>query len=204
MKAINCIKTGSVAILVSAFAITSAGAKPGMLGKMGPEEFKKTNMEAGMKVKALTPDGKKLSDSDTDLLKEIAAGGMMQLEIAKVAVKMASSEDVKLIAEAEVAEQTALGDKVKEIAGSGGAALPENVDQKTTEMISMLKSKSGLELDKSYLKESGIHGHEILEKTMEKVSSKAENQTLKSLALTALPLIKSHLQIAKDEAADMD
>jgi putative membrane protein len=175
-----------------------------MLGKLGPDDFKKANTEAGEKVKAVKPGTGALSDSDKELLKEIALGGMWQLELSKVTASQASSEDVKMIANAEVVEQTAVSSKLKEIATAGGAALPEQPDDDTNDMVAKLKKESGLELDKKYLKESGIKGHEKLKDTMEKVQKKAESSALKALADAALPLIRTHLQVAKDEADDMD
>lgn len=202
MKRITHI--GTCTALAATFSLGLAFAKPGMLGKLGPDEFKKLNADGGASVKAITPDGKKFSESDADLLKEIAAGGMMQLEASKLVVKMASSEDVRIIAQAEVEEQTILGAKLKEIAADGGVTLPSEPGPKTKEAIDELKSKSGLELDKAYLQQSGIEGHEILQATMEKVQAKAEDATLKLIASTTLPLIKSHLDVAKAESSDMN
>ena len=203
MKRRTYLKTAGMALVTAAITVPFASAKSGMLGKMGPEEFKKANEEAGMKVKAVMPDGKALSEDDKKLLMLAATGGMMQLELSKVAVEKASSEDVRMIAKAEVDEQTALAAKLSEIARSGGASLPGAPDEKTSKMVEELSAKSGLELDKHYLKESGVRGHEKLQETMEKVRSKAENPALKQVASAALPLIQVHLQVSKDESSDM-
>lgn len=199
----TCIKTGAMAVVAASLSLPHASAKSGMLGKLGPDEFKKANESGGAQVKAVKPDGAALSKDDAALLTEVAMGGMMQLETSKVAVKMASSEDVRMIAKAEVEEQTILSAKVAEIAKSGGVALPASPDEKTTKMIEKLKGQSGTELDKQYLKDTGVKGHEMLRETMEKVQSKAENPALKSLAAAALPLIKTHLEVAKDETSDI-
>lgn len=204
MKTRNCFTFGALAAIASLASLPTAFAESGKLGKMGPDQFKKTNADASAMVKALSPAGGKFSESDADLLKEIAMGGMMQLELSKVAHTMGSSQDVKMIAEAEVAEQTALGDKVKELAASGGVSLPTQLEKRKMDDVGNLKKKPGLELDKEYLKISGIDGHEALEDAMEKVQSTAENASLKKLAEITLPLIKAHLQIAKDEASDMN
>jgi putative membrane protein len=199
----KCIQRGAMALVAVSFISPLAHAASGMLGKMGPDEFKKANADAGTKVKAIHPAGGGLSEGDKDLLKEIALGGMMQMELSKVAASMGSSEDVKMIANAEIEEQTVVGEKLKEIAAAGGASLPGAPDDDTTKLVEKLKKETGLELDKMYLKKSGINGHEKLKDTMEKVQKKAENAALKALADAALPLIRTHLQVAKDESADM-
>jgi putative membrane protein len=203
MNRITCFNTSAVAALVITLS-APAFAKSGYIGKLEAAQFKTTNEEAGMKVKAIKPTGTKLSEDDAELLKEVAMGGMMQLEISKVAVTMATSEDVKVLAMAEVDEQTVLGTKIKEIAMSGGVTLPAVPDEGTMKMIADLKEKKGLEFDKAYLKGSGIDGHKKLQSTMEKVRDKASDAALKTIAATALPLIEIHLHASQDEAKDMD
>ncbi|RYD24315.1 MAG: DUF4142 domain-containing protein [Verrucomicrobiaceae bacterium] len=199
----NCIKTTALAGTALTLGISISQAASGMLGKLGPDAWKKANAEAGASVKALAAGNAALSEGDSKLLKEIAAGGMMQLKLGEAAVSHASSEDVKMIAAAEVEEQTIVGAKVKEIAKAGGVTLPGEPDKETLAAVEELKAMTGLELDKHYLKESGIKGHEKLRNTMEKVRSKADSKILKDLADTTLPIIKIHLQVSKDESADM-
>ena len=166
----HSLRTGTFASIALGLGITSSRAASGMLGKMGPDEWKKANEDAGAGVKALSAGSAKLSDDDGELLKEIAAAGMMQLKLSEVAASMGSSEDVKMIAEAEVDEQTVVGAKVKEIAAAGGVT-PGGPDEHTREAVEKLKGMKGLELDKHYLKVSRVDGHTKLEDIMEKVES---------------------------------
>ena len=73
------LKIGTMTAIATTFAVPSVFAKSGMLGKMGPDEFKKANETAGANVKAIKPDGKKLSDDDSkllmDALTEMRRGG---------------------------------------------------------------------------------------------------------------------------------
>lgn len=204
MKRRHCLKAGTMAGIALTFGMATSHAASGMLGKMGPDEWKKANADAGANVKALSAGSAKLSDSDADLLKEIAEEGTLLLKLSEVAASMGSSEDVKMIAAAEVEEQTVVGAKLKEIAKAGGVTLPDEPDEDTRQAVEKLKALKGLELDKRYLKEAGIKGHEELKDTMEKVQSKADSQVLKGLANATLPIIKIHLQVAKDESSDMD
>lgn len=190
-------------MIAASLGVTAASAKPGMIGKMPAADFAKVNKEAGAKVEAITAGGKALSKGDAALLKDIATGGMMQLEVSRLAVKMAKSDDVRTIAQAEVEEQTVLGAKLKEIAKAGGAELPEEPDATTKEMVAKLKAKSGADFDKAYLEESGVEGHELLKSTMNRVREKADDAAIKNIATTALPLIETHLQVSKDEMADL-
>jgi putative membrane protein len=200
----NCIRTGTMAILAISFASSLASAKSGMLGQLGPDEFKQSNAAAASRVNAIQAGSTAFTENDKELAKEIALWGMWQLELSKVAASMATSQDVKMIAQAEVDEQTVVAAKLKEIAAAGRATLPASPDQDTLDMIEKLKKESALELDKKYLKESGIKGHEKLKAIMEKVQKNADSGTLKALADATLPIINTHLKVAKDEADHVD
>lgn len=200
----NYLKTGTLALVTTALHIqTSSAAEENMIGKMTADQFATVNKQAAAKVEALKTGAGKLADADAALLGEIASGGMMQLELSKVAVERSKSKDVKTIAAAEVAEQTVLAAKLKQIADRGSLTLPKSPDTKTAMLVEQLKKLSGEEFDKTYLKEVGVRGHEMLRATMSKVSSGASDSALKELASTALPLIETHLQVATDEAASM-
>ncbi|MEA3212403.1 MAG: putative rane protein [Chthoniobacter sp.] len=202
MKRRNFITTATLATAGAVLGPNLFAAHDGKIGKIDPAEWTKINMEAGEKVKAIKPGAEKLSDGDQNLMLEIAAGGMMQLELSKAALAKATSADVKAYAQAEVDEQTGLAAKLKEIAGAKGVTLPEAPDDKTKKAVEKLNAKSGADFDREYLQESGVDGHQALEKTMSKVESKAADATLKTVASTALPLIKTHLQAARDEMKD--
>ena len=180
-----------------------AQAVEGKVGKISPAEFKKINTEAGAKLAAIKTTSDALSEADAKLLTEIALGGIMQLEMSRAALASATSDDVRAIAHAEVQEQTGLSAKLKEIAAAKGARLPVAPDEKTNQAVTKLEKKTGAEFDREYLKESGVDGHQLMQKTMEKVQSTAADATLKRLASTALPLIQKHLEVSREEMKDV-
>ncbi len=191
------LATAGVAVTHSALA-----GHDGKVGTIEVAEWKKINLEAGRKLTAIKPTADKLSDEDQNLMLEIAMGGMVQLELSKVALAKATSADVKAYAQAEIDEQTGLSAKLKEIASAKGVTVPEAPVAHATRAVEKLNVKSGAGFDQEYLQEGGVDGHQTLEKTMNKVQAKADDATLKEVAMTALPLIKTHLQAARDEMKD--
>lgn len=198
----NFITTATLAAAGAAITTTAFAAHDGKVGTFDTATWIALNKEAGEKVKGLKPSADKLSDADQKLLTEIATGGMLQLELSKAAVAKATSADVKAYAQAEVEEQTGLAAKLKEIATAKGASIPETPDDKIQKAVAKLNDKSAAAFDAEYLEEGGVDGHQDLEKTMHKVQSTAADATLKELASITLPLIKTHLQAARDEAKD--
>lgn len=170
-------------------------------GKIPQGEFMKFNKAEGEQVKAVKVTEQALSEEDQTLLTEIATGGMMQLETSKLAVGKSSNPEIKVIAQAEVDEQSGLDAKLKEIAAAKKAKLPSAIDEKAKKMVADLEGKSGTDFDEAYLALTAIRGHEALLATMTKVKSDAKDPNLQEIAKITLPMIELHLSVAKDEAA---
>jgi putative membrane protein len=168
-----------------------------MIGGMSKAEFDRINKEGAAKVAAIKASSTALSEADKALMLQVAMGGMQQLEVSRIAVSKASSEQVRQLAQSEVEEQTGLSAKLKEIAQAKGVELPSKPDSQTQAMLTKLSSLSGSELDAYYVSESGVKGHEKLDKVMSSVKSGAKDANLKSLAAAAHPLVQAHLKVSR-------
>lgn len=173
------------------------------IGMMSETEFQRMNEQGAATVAAVQPTSAPLSAADQKLMMEVAMGGMMQLEVSRVAVQKATMEDTRLMAQAEVAEQEGLSAKLKEIASAKGMTMPMTPDAKTQRMVAKMQGMSGASFDRAYLRESGVKGHEKLDKTMTKVEQRAADASLKALATAAHPLVRTHLQVSRDEVSQM-
>lgn len=194
------LSAGSVSFAQEA---TSASAGSATFGTMSQEEFDRINKEGAAKVEAIKPTSTPLSTADQALMMKVAKGGMMQLEVSKLAVENATDEQVRKLAESEVEEQTGLSAKLKEIAEAKGITLPAAPDAQTKALLARMKDMSGAELDRFYVQESGVKGHEQLDKVMSSVKSGAKDAGLKSLAAAAHPLVKTHLTVSRAMLAKM-
>lgn len=174
------------------------GAAAGMTGT--DEDLMRQNREGMQAVAAVQPTSTQLSKADQDLMREVAIGGMMQLEMSRAVVSRTQNERVRQLAQAEIDEQTALSEKLKAIAQAKGVGMPASTDAAGRDMTQKLASLSGQELDRYYLRESAVKGHEKLDQTMEKVKSRATDANLKALAEAAHPLVRTHLQLARNLA----
>lgn len=196
------VTTFAAALGTSAHHIFAKGDDK-MVGKMSLSELDAATDKGGAAVAAVKPTESKLSKGDMELMVELAAGGMMQLEASRMAADKATAPDVKAFAKAEVKEQTGLSKKLKEVASAKGAALPSELDEKGKAMLAKLGGMSGAEFDKAYMKESGVKGHQALDKVMDRVRAKAEDPTMKSLEAAAHPLVLVHLEAAQAEVAGL-
>ncbi|GAB3255766.1 hypothetical protein GCM10027347_17130 [Larkinella harenae] len=173
------------------------------IGKMSKMDFDNQNKQGAVAVSAIRPTKNALSQADQALMEEVALGGMMQLEVSRIAMQKATSESVRQLAQAEVDEQTGLSNKLKEIASAKGVTLPTSPDEKTKAMLTKMQSLGGEELDRFYVQESGVNGHQKLDQVMSKVESTATDASLKGVALAAHPLVRTHLQVSQDVQKDI-
>ncbi len=192
--------TGIAAMLIS---ITASAQQPDKVGKMSVTVFNSLNAKGSQMVKAIRPSSGSFSQSDNQLLLQVAAGGQRQLALSQAVLAKVTNPQVKLLASSEVEEQTSVAAKLKEIAAAKGATIPDSADTTVQNLLSQVQNLAGAELDAFYINESGVKGHELLEKTMSTVNSTAKDPSLKQLATATLPVIRTHLTVSRDIRSTM-
>lgn len=203
----NFLKSGALALAGAWVAKTAvvqaatATGAPDHVGKLSLAEFKAANKKGAAAVKAVAPTSAPLSKADEALMMKVAEGGMMQLEASRLAMKKGTAPDVVAYAEAEVEEQTGLKMKMMEIAKAKGMTMPQVPMARIEATLARLNKQSGADFDGLYVRETGVQGHEMLDKTLKQVESQAQDPALKSLAMAAHPLVLTHLKVANEEVA---
>jgi putative membrane protein len=195
MKRRTFLWSSSLGLIGSSLAF---GKDNQRIGKLGPAEFKLANEQAAARLKAIVPTNTPLSEADQLLAAKVAMGGLTQLSGSTWALSKTQSPDVKAIIQAEIDEQTLLSDKLKEIAAAKGFDLPKAPGGEQKKMLDHLMETTD-PVDREYLKNIGVEGHEAVQKAMEEVRAKAQDATLKQLAAVALPIIGIHLTVSRDE-----
>lgn len=203
MKITKHIRAASTALIIVSSCTHTARAADGWLGELAPLAYRNANTNSGGNVAAVQTSGTPLSEGDRQLLGEIAIHGIRQIELSKAAASLSPSDDVRQIAKGEIDEHTAIADKLKEIALAGGATLPTEADAETKTLVENLRTESGPGFDRAYLKKCGIAGHEQLLVIMEKTRAEAKDSALRELAFATLPLIHTHLRVARVELSEM-
>lgn len=168
------------------------------IGKMSMESLRQKNQQASEAVAAVKATDTPLSAADNALMMEVAKGGMMQLEVSRLASGKTTNDAVRMLAQAEVDEQTGLSAKLGEIAAAKGITLPTAPDADTQAMLTRMQGLSGTDFDRAYVQETGVNGHQKLDQVMGKVKSNARDASLKDVAKAAHPLVKTHLKVSQD------
>ena len=171
---------------------------PDKVGNMKTSAFLAANKKGGEMVAAIKPTKTPLSAGDKKLMMQVAAGGQRQLAISQAVLDKVTNPEVRVLAQSEVEEQTGVAAKLKEMADAKGITLPEGPADSVQAMVSQVDGMSGEDLDAFYINESGVKGHQLLQKTMTMVNANAKDAGLKKLATVTLPVIRTHLSVSRD------
>lgn len=198
MKKTNTALTLMLAVTLAAPALAQQTSAQTNVGNLSMEDLRQKNQKGSEAVAAVKATNAPLSDADKALMMEVAKGGMMQLEVSRLASGKTTNDAVRMYAQAEVDEQTGLSAKLGEIAAAKGITLPTTPDADTQSMLSRMQAMSGADFDRMYVQESGVNGHMKLDAVMTQVQKNAKDKSLKDLAKAAHPLVKTHLKAAQD------
>ncbi len=172
--------------------------KMSMNSGMGQGMNSQTGMGSGMNGGMM-----KMSSDDQKFMMMAAAGGMTEVEMARLALQKSSSDSVKQYAQKMIDDHTAANNELMQVASMKGVMLPTQPDAKHMAMMMKMQKLSGMEFDMMYVKEAGVKGHETMEKLFMKESMSGKDMDAKAFAAKTLPTVRMHLQMARDMMMNM-
>lgn len=141
-------------------------------------------------------DTTKPSHSDTEFLKEAAMGGMLEVELGRVAVQNAASDQVKRFGQRMVDDHGKANDALKSLAQAEGVTLPTQLDSKHEKEMQRLQKLTGAEFDREYMKMM-VSDHRKDIREFEHEARRGEDPEVKAFAEKALPTLREHLNMAE-------
>src|SRR6185436_13995923 len=133
---------------------------------------------------------------DRNFLMDAAEGGMMEVELGRVAAQNGASDAVKQFGQKMVDDHGAANTELMSIATSKGVTLPTELDEKHKAHVTKLSSMTGAEFDREYSKMMlSDHNKDVSE--FEKESTRGTDPDLKAFAAKTLPTLQQHLEMAK-------
>jgi putative membrane protein len=137
-----------------------------------------------------------MSSKDRDFLMDAAEGGMLEVELGRVAAQKGASEAVKQFGQKMVDDHGQANTELMSIATSKGVTLPTELDEKHKAHVTKLSALTGAEFDREYSKMMlSDHNKDVSE--FEKQSTKGVDPDLKAFAAKTLPTLQQHLELAK-------
>jgi len=139
---------------------------------------------------------------DSQFAMKAAAGGMAEVKMGELAVKNASSADVKAFGQKMVDDHSKAGDKLKSIAAKDNISLPSEMGAKEKATYERLSKLQGAEFDKAYMRDM-VKDHKTDVAEFQKEANGGKNSDLKQFASETLPTLQEHLKMAQDTAAKL-
>ena len=137
-----------------------------------------------------------MAAQDRNFLMDAAMGGMLEVELGRLAAQQGASDAVKQFGQRMVDDHSKANQELMSLAQSKGITLPTEIDEKHKKDMTKLSSLSGAEFDREYGKMMlSDHRKDVSE--FEKQSTKGMDADLKAFATKTLPTLKEHLQMAE-------
>jgi putative membrane protein len=149
---------------------------------------------AGALPSALAQD--KMGKRDLRTLQKLAQGDIAEVQAGKLAQDKAASAEVKKFGARMIEDHGRMLDEKKQMAQAKGVKLPDGPGKKHAAEMKKLQGLSGAAFDREYMGDM-VKDHEEDLKAVQKTAKDAKDPELRAGAQKAEPIIKEHLEMAK-------
>ena len=139
--------------------------------------------------------------SDNQFLEDAASGGMMEVELGRIATTHASSPRVKEFGQRMVDDHGRANAELKQLAAREKVTLPDTLKGDHREMVDRLSKLQGPEFDRAYM-QAMLKDHEEDVAKFKVQARSAHDRNVKTFAAKTLPVLEKHLVMAKDIGHD--
>jgi putative membrane protein len=138
----------------------------------------------------------KVPSADEQFLKDAAAGGMMEVELGKVAADKAVNDQVKAFGRQMQQDHGKANDELKTLAANKGVQIPTALTGKHKRTVDRLSKLSNAEFDRQYMR-TMIDDHKEDLKAFQREADKGKDPDVKQFASKYVPMIQNHLEMAQ-------
>lgn len=140
-------------------------------------------------------------EADAEFLTQVTATDLTEIELGKLAQKSANLE-IKALGDMMVSAHTTSATEVELLASAKNISVPAALTEDGKEAFNSLNEKKAADFDKAYA-DKMVNEHETTIKTFEDYLKEGTDPEIKAWASKALPLLKVHLQHAKEVKAKL-
>jgi putative membrane protein len=137
------------------------------------------------------------STADEPFVKEVAMGGMAEVELGQLASDKGTNPRVKEFAQQMVTDHGKANDELKSIAGSKNISLPMALDAKHKATKERLAKLTGVAFDRAYINEM-VTDHRAAAAAFKRESQSGKDPEIKAFAAKTLPTVEGHMKMVQD------
>lgn len=144
-----------------------------------------------------------LSQSDRQFVMQAAMAGMAEVQAGELAAQKSSSPQARAFAQRMVEDHTKANQQLMTLAKARGVTPPDELDRTHRQAMERLQKLSGTEFDRAYMKNQ-IDDHQKAVSLYEQQAKNGRDAELKSFATRQLPTLREHLEMARNDARQLD
>lgn len=135
-------------------------------------------------------------EKDTEFAVTAADGGMLEVQLGKLAQTNASSAQVKKFAQMMVEDHSKANDELKALAQQKGITLPTALSEDHQKKYNDIAEKTGEAFDKEYM-DFMVKDHKEDINAFQNEAENGNDQELKTWAAGKVPTLQHHLEMAQ-------
>lgn len=132
----------------------------------------------------------------SDFMTKAASGGMMEVELGKMAQQKGQMKEVKDFGAMMVTDHQKVNDELRQHASRLNITLPDSMGEDHMDHVNELKEKTGAEFDKAYM-DLMVSDHEEDVSAFEDAANNLQDAELKTFASNTLTKLREHHERAK-------
>jgi len=131
-----------------------------------------------------------------DFAQDAATGGMMEVQLGKIAENNSVTQSVKDFGKMMVDDHSKINDQLKDLASKKNVSLPTAVTNDQQKDIDKLTKETGANFDKDYVSMM-VKDHEKDIAAFKKAGEKIKDADFKDFVMKTLPTLQKHLDAIK-------
>lgn len=135
-----------------------------------------------------------LSAQDRKFVMDAAQGGMVEVELGRLASERATNAEVKAFARRMVDDHTTANERLKQVAQEKNVTLPTELAAEHKQHRDKLSQATGAEFDRLYMSHM-VKDHEKTVAEFEKETKNGQDPAVRAFAQQTLPTLREHLQM---------
>jgi putative membrane protein len=143
-----------------------------------------------------------LDYKDKKFIQKAAKDGMAEVEMARLAQRKTSSEQVREFAAQMEQDHRQANDELRQIGESKGISIPASLDSAQNKKIAKFRKETGSDFDRKYMADMVLDHEEDL-KFFREASQDAADPEVKGFAQKTEQKISEHLDLARKVAAQV-
>jgi len=140
---------------------------------------------------------------DTEFVVKAADGGMLEVELGKLAVANASDGEVKKLGQTMIDDHSKANEELKALAQQKNISIPAALSDKSQKIYEDLAKKNGADFDKEYADQM-VKDHKKDVDEFKKEAEKGEDNEIRSWASGKVSVLEHHLMMAENAKKVVD